>query len=224
MRLDGAIVNGERLDEQANREAQQEHELEVREWQAIVELARGVLAQNRAAYERAIELVDPFEELRAFGTEVRIAGSGARPDSMVADLDVAEQDIVPSRVKSLTKTGKLSEKAMPKGRSLEIYQDYVCGACLRVARELLALLPIDYVLVTANMQLLDTATGHDVATPILSVIVPRQIAARLNFERLDPSDSMANFPHRMSFKKTKGFTPVERFDWEDIPAGMSESA
>lgn len=223
-RLDAAVEDAAMLDQRAHHGAMEQYKRDLQQWQSDVELARGVLTGRIAAYERAIKLVDPFEELRNFGSYVRIESSKTRADSIAADIGVAEHDIVPSEIKSLTRTGKLSERAMPKGRSFEIYQDYVCGACLRVARELLALLPIDYVLVTANTQMLNTATGHDEDTPILSVIVPRQIADRLNFDRLDPSDSMANFPHRISFKKTKGFAPVERYDWEDIPAGMSESA
>lgn len=38
---------------------------------------------------------------------------------------------------------KLSVKAMPKGRFHEVYQDYACGCCLRIGREVLALLPVD---------------------------------------------------------------------------------
>ena len=38
---------------------------------------------------------------------------------------------------------------MPKGRFHEIYQDYLCGCLLRVAREVFALFPVDTVLVTA---------------------------------------------------------------------------
>lgn len=31
---------------------------------------------------------------------------------------------------------------------------------------------------------------------------------RLNFEHLDPSDALQNFPHKMKFKKTSGFENI----------------
>jgi hypothetical protein len=60
------------------------------------------------------------------------------------------------------------------------------------------------VVVTAEDELLDAATGHVGPQPILSVAISRSTLDRLNFERIDPSDSLANFPHNMDFKKTKG--------------------
>jgi len=112
---------------------------------------------------------------------------------------------------------------MPKGRSFYISQDYVCGAVLRAARELLVLLPIRAVVVTAVARLFNSATGHHEDVPIVTAVIPKQIAAHLNFNALDPSDAMANFPHRMSFKKAKGFAPVDRMQWDDIPVIVQSS-
>ncbi|EEP7761549.1 hypothetical protein HCK34_004812, partial [Salmonella enterica] len=79
---------------------------------------------------------------------------------------------------------------------------------LRVARELLNLLPDDMVIVTAVDELLNTATGYPEELPILSVAVTRQVLDRLNMDAIDPSDSMNNFVHNMNFKKTTGFRAV----------------
>jgi hypothetical protein len=57
--------------------------------------------------------------------------------------------------------------------------------------------------------MLNPKTGHQELTPILSVQFVRDSFARLNLANIDPSDSMANFNHTTSFKKTKGFTGVE---------------
>jgi hypothetical protein len=69
---------------------------------------------------------------------------------------------IPSQVKALTASGKVSVKSMPRVRFVEIYQDYVCGCVLRVARELFALLPVETVLVTASAESLDTSTGQPI--------------------------------------------------------------
>ena len=105
---------------------------------------------------------------------------------------------------------------MPKSRFYELYQDYVCGCVLRVARELFALLPIEMVIVTAVGNLLNTQTGHLEEQPILSVAIPRKTLVELNFGALDPSDSMNKFVHQMDFKKTKGFSAVESIKPSDL--------
>jgi len=38
---------------------------------------------------------------------------------------------------------------------------------------------------------------------------------------LDPSDSMANFVHNMSFKKTKGFSAVSRVEARQFRACLT---
>ena len=92
-----------------------------------------------------------------------------------------------------------------------MYQDYVCSCALRVAREVLALLPVDMLIVTVNVTALQSSTGKEAETPVLSVAMPRQILERLDFARLDPSDSMENFKHRgdaMASRKSGEFTAI----------------
>jgi hypothetical protein len=102
----------------------------------------------------------------------------------------------------------LSIKELPTGRRNEIYQDYVCSAVLRVGRELFALLPIEQVIVNANSDLLNSATGRIESQTILSVLLVRQTMAKINFDSIDPSDSMKNFKCSMNFKKGQGMYPV----------------
>ena len=107
---------------------------------------------------------------------------------------------------------------MPKTKFYEIYQDYVCGCVLRIARELFALLPIEMTVITANGKAVNTKTGYLEDQPILSVAIPRETLSGLNFNLLDPSDSMANFVHMMKFMKTKGFQQVETLSRKDFTA------
>ncbi len=58
-------------------------------------------------------------------------------------LRVKGTEVIPAEAKALTAGGKLSVKCMPKGRFHEVFQDYVCGCVLRVARELFGLLPLE---------------------------------------------------------------------------------
>lgn len=98
----------------------------------------------------------------------------------------------------------------------ELYQDYVCSGSLRVARELFALFPIEMIIVNAIGNLLNTKTGRMEDTPILSVGIQRETIQNLNLIAVDLSDSMKNFVHRMNFKKSKGFNPVEVLNPSDF--------
>lgn len=209
--LEGAIVTARRDDDA---ETQQQLEAyrracETVEWAR--QLAAAVLAGDVSRYSDALEGVDAFDELQEVGASLAVSA----PDPRLVTVDVilpAAETVVPAEQLSLTQRGKLSKKVLAKTRRHEIYQDYVCGAALRAAREVLAGLPVDAACVTVRCPLVDTSTGHTRATPVLSVFVDRARAESLNYDALDPSDAMANFQHRMGFKKTAGMSPIAPLD------------
>jgi hypothetical protein len=203
-----AIDKGIQKDKEEYRAAVKDYEISLSEWREQKDLGVRILAGDSNAYIRAIEVVDPFSELSDLGS--RIQFSCDDPKLIEATLFPHGEDVIPKETKSMLKSGRLSVKNMPKTRFYELYQDYVCGCALRVARELFALLPIEMSIITAVSPLLNTNTGHIENQPILSVAIPRKTLGALNFEYLDPSDSLRNFVHNMKFQKTKGFTAVER--------------
>ncbi len=182
-------------------------EKNISDWKESVLLAQLLLNGDEDAKIRAIEELDPFSEISNLGSNLTIS---VNESSLIeATIHIHGNDIVPSEVKSLLKSGKLSVKNMPNGKFNEIYQDYVCSCVLRVANELFSAIPDNMVIVTAVDELLSTKTGHLEKSPILSVCVSRSTLESFNMNNIDPSDSMSNFIHNMSFKKTKGFEPVE---------------
>lgn len=207
--LERAVEEARTHDDLAHERALSDHQRDLREWEESRRLAEGVKAGDRAAYAEALRKLDPVSDLLSLGARVSFTFDGAVPEARV---HVSSKDVVPSEEKTLLKTGKLSVKAMPKGRFFEIYQDYVCGTAMRVANEMLAVLPVPAVLVTALDTMLNPATGHLEDQPVLSVAVPRDTMRRLNLEAVDPSEAMANFVHQMNFKKTQGFAPVKPVD------------
>ncbi|WDE01010.1 hypothetical protein [Thalassomonas actiniarum] len=189
-------------------------EKETEEWKESVEIANALLDGKAEAKIEAIENLQPFSEISNLGSSLSI--SVYDNGILEATINVHGTEIVPSKSKSLLKSGKLSIKNMPKGKFNEIYQDYVCSCILRVGNELFSSIPDDLVLVTAVDELLNSETGHLEKAPILSVAVSRRTIESLNLDAIDPSDSMVNFKHNMSFKKTKGFGRVERIDPEGL--------
>jgi len=208
--LSRAVREGKDRDDRLYREAHKKYEQQYETWKQTCELANKVQSGDAEAYIEAIRQVDPFSELSELGSSFEFKTGTS--NLVKVTLYVRSDEVVPREVKTLLKSGKLSIKKMTKSKFNELYQDYVCGCILRIARELFALLPIDMTIITAVGELLNTKTGYIEKQPILSVAVPKDTLSRLNFEMIDPSDSMDNFVQHMHFNKTKGFSAVEKIE------------
>jgi hypothetical protein len=183
------------------------YEIELNEYERIVNISKNVLKGNIDYYKQVVEDFSPFSEIKNIGSNIEIEYISS--DKLLATLNVHDENIIPKKSKSLLKSGKLSIKDTPVGKYNELYQDYICSALLRIARELTAILPVEEIICTAKGKVLNTSTGKKVNVPLLSVLFVRETMATLNFDMLDPSDCMSNFKHNMKFVKNKGFSPVE---------------
>jgi hypothetical protein len=215
--LKSAVELAQDADAKEYLEAITKHQHEMSEWQERRRIAERVLAGEIQAFKEVIEEVGPFSEISEFGSGV---GFQFQNTSIIeVTLNINGQDVIPHETKSLLQSGKLSIKKMPQGQFYELYQDYICGCVLRVAREIFALLPFQVTIVTAVGDVVNAQTGHLEEKPLLSVAIPRRTLDKLDLNAIDPSESMKNFVHRMDFKKGKGFMIVERIK----AASLSES-
>jgi len=213
-KLSDAITTAITADENDYRTSLKNWADEHEKWTDNVRIAQGVLNDNPDIKAEAIEQFNTFTDLMDIGSAVSF--NIEKGKILEVELNVKGKDIVPAEVKSLLKSGRVTVKKMQQGEFNELYQDYVCSAVLRVANETFSLLPDEFVLITATDKLLNSRTGHLEDMPIVSVVISRSTLNTLNLDRIDPSDSMSNFIHKMDFKKNKGFEPVERLKQEDI--------
>lgn len=177
-------------------------------WQNLHILSKKVLEGDPDAYITVIQEMNPLNDLVDFGSDFEF---------IVGDRDVIEivfrvkpEEVVPNSSKTLTKTGKVSEKKLTKTAYNDLVQDYVCSCAIRIARDMFALLPINKVLVHATDNVLDSSTGHMNDVTILSVIFDKEPLNRLNFNNIDPSDALTNFNCNMKFLKTGGLQTVQK--------------
>lgn len=206
--LDADIARARAEDAAEMREHSAAHAREVESWRWLVNLANGIQAAHPAAFATAMEhLVDLDEMEEQLGSTFTV--SAVDPDAIVVDCVVQGDDLVPHEELSLNARGKLSSKKMAQTKYWALYQDHVCSCALRVARETFALLPVRRVVVNVGANAIDSSTGHPRLFTYLAVHFTRDRLSRINFGAIDPSDSMSNFDHRMSFKKSSGFAPVE---------------
>lgn len=188
--------------------AKKEDEKEYNYWKDMVEVAKKINCGDVQVYLDVIDEFKPLDDLVEFGSGFEFFIE--EPTLLEVDFDVNTERVIPQESKSLTKTGKASTKKMTKTAYFDLQQDYVCSCTLRIARDMFALLPLNYVVVNALENRLDTSTGKSEKDVIVSVIIDRERLESLNMNLIDPSDSMQNFNCNMSFKKTSGLGKVNR--------------
>jgi hypothetical protein len=198
---DSIIDQARGLDERGFAEAMQTYSNENSQWERLKNLSCRILAGEHDALKEALIEFNPFSEINGLGSQLRFKVHNRQ--LLICFLKVRGVEVIPPEVKSLTATGKVSARTMPKVRYHELYQDHICGCILRVAREVFALLPVQTILITASVDTVDSSTGAMVEQPVLSAAIPRDVLLSLEFERLDPSDAMENFLHHGDFKASR---------------------
>lgn len=195
------IAQAKEQDENEYQTALKTYDTDRIRWEGLSALARHILDGDPDAYITAIEKMSPFSELASIGSSLQFKIHNRH--LVDVELNTNGRTAIPTEIKTLTASGKVTVKPMPRIRFIEIYQDYICGCALRIARELFALLPLETVLISASASALDTSTGQSTERPFLSVAISRQTLTQLNFELLDPSDSILNMPHRGNLKTSR---------------------
>ena len=170
--------------------------------------AQSVLAGDIDAYFKVIEQVGPFDDLLEYGSGFEVGTDD--PKMMEIEFQVKSDDIIPTQYPNMKASGEIVMKDFSKSAYFELVQDYVSSTMLRVARDTFALLPVQQVIIHAVDKVLNPATGNDEEVTIASAKIKRDAMATLNFERIDPSDCLESFESNVKFKKTAGYSPVDR--------------
>jgi hypothetical protein len=177
-------------------------------WKTRCDFANRILNGDYQAFNEAVLEIDLFSEIKEFGIQSDIHFKNSEQAQI--SLNIHGEDIIPSEKKLLLQSGRLSVKKMPKGEFYEYFQDHVCSSAISVANETFAAFPsINEITVDVMDKMLNTSNGYIEDAIILSVMIPRKTLETLNLEAIDASDSMKNFNHSMSFKKTIGFSAVD---------------
>ena len=126
---------------------------------------------------------------------------------------------LPEELYALTPTGKLSRRKISDSFKNELLQDMLCSAIIRLAREAFAILPISQVYIHVKQIKVNEGTGLYEQIYILSVKLERAWIEYIELEKIDPSQAIQHMPHRMNFKKTKGFLPIEKLNINEESRG-----
>jgi len=156
--------------------------------------------------------INAFAPIKDFGSFIDISCDG---EICSIDYIVKDSEIIPE-VKKTTqlnkKTKDVKESVFKEQERLDIYQDYVCSAAIKIGRDFLSALPLEEKgVVTALRMAVNSSTGQYEKEPIMSVIFSRDKFDSINFEMIDPSDALESMNCRMDFDAKKGFSVIDRF-------------
>ncbi|MBE3102791.1 MAG: DUF4236 domain-containing protein [Bacilli bacterium] len=174
-------------------------------WNLSLEQAQKILANDLSEFEQVLKNYRPFADIEDL--QGKVSYTFPHTGTVLARLEIDSNNTVPEKTRSLTATGKLSEKKMAKGKYLQLYQDFVASGMLRMAREFFSLLPIQTVIIHTygySQAIEPTEYGC-----LLSIKIGRSDLENINWESIDCSDTIEQFEHNMKFLKTKGFKLIE---------------
>jgi hypothetical protein len=216
-----AIEQAKAADQSRYASALQEYESKLEDWRTLKRIAAGVLAGDVPAFKEALLELNPFKEIKELARTVELSFNDCYAQ---ATISLHEQEEIPTEIKTLLKSGKVSIKPAPATLINQTYQKHVCSCVLRASRELFAVLPFPKTFIHATTELLNLQTGNKELSVIVSALIPRETYETLDFAHLEPVDCMNNFVHRMKFSKTRGFSPVEKLNPRDFEAGSLPEA
>lgn len=212
-KLQSAILIAEQADKTQFENSLKQYENDYKEWTLYQKFAKGVLSSDTETYSKVIEYLDPFSDIKELGSGLNIT---FEKDFAEVSLFANGVEVIPNFIVTQTATGKVSKKKIAIGKFYELYQDYICGCVLRVARETFSLLPLKNVFINVLSEMVNPVNGQLEKQTILSIAIPKSTLVTLNFESLDPSESMKNFVHNMKFSKTTGFSVVSCISPKDV--------
>ncbi|MFI3142247.1 MAG: DUF4236 domain-containing protein [Clostridia bacterium] len=195
---------------EAIQEAINKDKSEYEQWEYVKSVAAKVLTGDIDAYYSVIDELNPLDDLLEFGSDFEFGTDNK--NVIEVEFKVKSDEIIPEFSMSLDKKGELARKPLTKTAHFDLVQDYVSSCCLRIARDMFALLPVEFVIVHAVDTVLSTQTGNMEEETILSISFDREKMNTINFENVDPSDCLDNFSYNMKFLKTKGFSKVKRIN------------
>jgi hypothetical protein len=161
-------------------------------------MARRVIAGDLSAYAEVMDQV----ELAASPLLARgVIHSFVSPSRVEVFIDLNTSEVIPDSTKSLLASGRVSVKKAKKREFAGLYQDHLCSAALRIARDFMAMLPIRKVLIHGHCPAIDPATGHTDEQCIMSCLVNRAAFEAIEFATVDATECLTAFPHAMKFVK-----------------------
>jgi hypothetical protein len=206
-RLIRSVGEGKRKDEEEFEKNQKTYEKTLVAWEEEVRFASALISGNKRLLIDLVERKNPFESIPEIGKEVYVSLSSEAV--LHAEVTVHDIKIVPEEHLALLKSGRVSVRKMSLSRRLTIYREYVCSVVVRVAVELLKLLPLDTCIVTVKASSTGLLAEEEDRQPIVSAYITRRTLFSFELKSANAVAIVKHFAHNMKFDKSKGFRGVQ---------------
>lgn len=153
-------------------------------WRYYHAFAPKVLSGDIDTYLQLIYEVNPLDDLLAYGGNFEFGTDDAQ--KIEVEFSVNESALLSAK------------RQLNSVQYNLLLQDFVCSVCIRIARDMFALLPINHAIVHAVM-------NGDI---VVSVDFDRAKLSKVKFGYIDPSDTVSTFNCHMSFSENSGFSQV----------------
>lgn len=147
-----------------------------------------VLSGDIDTYLQLIYEVNPLDDLLAYGGNFEFGTDN--PSKIEVEFTVNENAL------------SSAKRQLSATEYNNLLQDYICSVCIRIARDMFALLPVAHTLVHAVLS----------SNTIISVDFDRVNLSKVKFGYIDPSDTLSLFKHNMNYNDGSGFAPVANLE------------
>lgn len=155
-------------------------------WGFYHDMAPKILSGDIDSYLQLIYEVNPLDDLLAYGSGFEFGTD----DSKKIEVEFSVNESALSNLKNSSSNLEYND----------ILQDYICSTCIRIARDMFALLPISNIIVHADLN----------NETVLSVNFDRDTISTIKFGYIDPSDTLARFKNNMNYTRENGFSPIDK--------------
>lgn len=157
-------------------------------WQYYHSMASKVLSGDIDTYLQLIYEVNPLDDLLAYGGNFEFGTDD--PRKIEVEFTVNENAL------------SLAKQQLSETEYNNLLQDYICSVCIRIARDMIALLPVAHTLVHAVLG----------GSTVISVDFDRVNLSKVKFGYIDPSDTLLLFKHNINYNDGSGFAPVANLE------------
>jgi len=183
-----------------------EREREFTRRKAEIALARRIIELD---HEAVVDALDDYTQLGNLPFSVEgIDVLFTDDDRVIALVDGLDLEDIPDQSLPLLQSGKVSTKQLSQSKILELHRINICSSAMRVAMEFLNALPLKAVEVVMQSDILDRATGHIEACPVLYVRVAAQALGSINLERTEADALVERLGGHLDFSRKEGFRPL----------------
>lgn len=171
-----------------------------------VNLAGAVMALDLNAIEQALKAHVPVTKLASVLEGFAIVFPS--PGRLVIYIDALEPDAMPDESVDIGESGRSVYRPLPEALRQEMHLANVCAATLRVALEVMQVVPVEQCEVVTRC-FLTSPRGEAALVPVVYAKVPHIALKNMDMRRLEPVATITALGGRIDWELGRGFSAVK---------------